>query len=306
MRTRTAVVLSIAGASLAVGGWLGRSRADAPRHAVPASRDGNLVVTLCDGETSAEVPGVRPGERLPRDRAQALSDGLMAEWRRKNPEARWDVAQALPVPQQPQTGAQPGGPAADQSQHGGGGPPQPGSAPPGQAQPGAAVQPGGKGAAEAPPDAAKRIEAPGTPGEKAAQGQTPAGAGGKPAAAQGPVQEGHTYGAFSERDLRIWQAETDKFVAEGNRIFHSAELVGGTIGVSCDMCHPDAANTHPETYPKFQVQFGRVALLRDMINWCIENPTRGKPLPDDDVRLRALEAYILAQRKGVPLEYGKH
>jgi len=30
------------------------------------------------------------------------------------------------------------------------------------------------------------------------------------------------------------------------------------------MCHPDAANTHPETYPKYQVQLQRVALLRDM------------------------------------------
>jgi hypothetical protein len=28
------------------------------------------------------------------------------------------------------------------------------------------------------------------------------------------------------------------------------------IAVSCDMCHPDAANTHPETYPKFQPQLG--------------------------------------------------
>ncbi|PTL76964.1 hypothetical protein DAT35_47355 [Vitiosangium sp. GDMCC 1.1324] len=72
------------------------------------------------------------------------------------------------------------------------------------------------------------------------------------------------------------------------------------------MCHPDAANTHPETYPKYQVQFGRVALLRDMINWCIENPVRGKPLADDDPKMRAMEAYIYAQRKGVPLEYGKH
>jgi hypothetical protein len=26
----------------------------------------------------------------------------------------------------------------------------------------------------------------------------------------------------------------------------------------------------------------------------------------NDERLRALEAYILAQRKGVPLDYGKH
>jgi hypothetical protein len=33
---------------------------------------------------------------------------------------------------------------------------------------------------------------------------------------------------------------------------------------------------------------------------------RGKPLHDDDPKLKALEAYILAQRKGVALEYGKH
>jgi len=133
--------------------------------------------------------------------------------------------------------------------------------------------------------------------------------GGAPPAAAPPaadVQGGQTYGAFSARDERIWQAETEKFVEEGRRVFHDAKAFGGTIGVSCDMCHPDGANTHPETYPKFQVQLGRVALLRDMINWCIQNPTRGKPLADDDPRLKAMEAYIIAQRKGAALEFGKH
>ncbi|MBN1488321.1 MAG: hypothetical protein JXA69_00260 [Phycisphaerae bacterium] len=78
------------------------------------------------------------------------------------------------------------------------------------------------------------------------------------------------------------------------------------MAVSCDMCHPDGSNTHPETYPKFQTQLGRVVLLRDMINWCIENPVRGKRFEPDDAKMRALEAYIYAQRKGTPLEYGKH
>jgi len=72
------------------------------------------------------------------------------------------------------------------------------------------------------------------------------------------------------------------------------------------MCHPNAANTHPETYPKYQVQLQRVALLRDMINWCIENPVKGKALPDDSRTMRALEAYIIAQRKGQKLDYGRH
>jgi thiosulfate dehydrogenase len=119
-------------------------------------------------------------------------------------------------------------------------------------------------------------------------------------------QQGDTYASFHDRDFKVWQAQTDAFVEEGNKIFHSAKLLGGTIGVSCDMCHPNAANTHPETYPKYQEQLQRVALLRDMINWCIENPVKGRTLSTDDPKLRALEAYILAQRKGVALAYGKH
>jgi len=119
-------------------------------------------------------------------------------------------------------------------------------------------------------------------------------------------QQGDTYASFHERDFKVWQAQTDAFVNYGNQVFHSAKLLGSTIGVSCDMCHPNAANTHPETYPKYQEQLQRVALLRDMIDWCIENPIKGKTLDPNDPKMRALEAYILAQRKGVALDYGKH
>lgn len=123
---------------------------------------------------------------------------------------------------------------------------------------------------------------------------------------QGGQGEGDTYGELTERDILIWAREVEKLVVEGSRIFHDAELLQGTVGVSCDMCHPHAANTHPETYPKFQAQMGRVALLRDMINWCIEQPVRGQRLDPDDERMRALEAYIYAQRRGHELDYGKH
>lgn len=116
---------------------------------------------------------------------------------------------------------------------------------------------------------------------------------------------GQTYGLITEQDVLLWKTETERAALAGSEVFHSGEQLGSTVGVSCDMCHPHAANTHPETYPKFQVQLGRVALLRDMINWCIEHPVRGKPLADSDPRMRALESYILAQRKGKALEYGK-
>jgi hypothetical protein len=117
---------------------------------------------------------------------------------------------------------------------------------------------------------------------------------------------GQTYGRITEQDVQLWKTETERVALAGSGVFHNAGELGSTIGVSCDMCHPHAANTHPETYPKFQAQLGRVALLRDMINWCIEHPVRGKALDADDPKLRAIEAYILAQRKGKPLNYGQH
>lgn len=117
--------------------------------------------------------------------------------------------------------------------------------------------------------------------------------------------QGATYSDISKRDVAIWEREAYKMAVEGSRVFHSDDELGSEIAVSCDMCHPDGANTHPETYPKFQVQLGRVALLRDMINWCIEHPVKGERLQPDSPKMRALEAYIYAQRKGTELNYGK-
>jgi cytochrome c553 len=113
-----------------------------------------------------------------------------------------------------------------------------------------------------------------------------------------------SFGEPTEREKKIWQAELDKVVAEGDRLFHSDEI--GTNGVACAMCHPHASNTHPETYPKFQAQLKKVAVLRDMANWCIENPLEGKPLAHDDARMIALEAYMLSRRAGTALGAGKH
>lgn len=123
--------------------------------------------------------------------------------------------------------------------------------------------------------------------------------------AEGTQGAGHSYGNVSEKDVTAWEREVLREVQQGARIFHDADLLSSETSVSCDMCHPDAAHTHPETYPKYQVQLGRVVHLRDMINWCIQQPIRGEVLDANDPRMRALEAYIYAQRKGVPLDYGR-
>jgi thiosulfate dehydrogenase len=119
-----------------------------------------------------------------------------------------------------------------------------------------------------------------------------------------PIQLVHGKAVHTEREKAIWKAELDKLVKEGDRLFHSDEI--GTNGVACAMCHPNASNTHPETYPKFQTQLKKVALLRDMVNWCIINPLEGKELADNDPKMRALEAYILNSRTGTAIAVGKH
>jgi len=109
---------------------------------------------------------------------------------------------------------------------------------------------------------------------------------------------------FTDTDLDRWQAEYMSVVDDGRALWGSPDL--GTNGVACGQCHPNAANTHPETYPKFQQQLGRVIALREMINWCLMNPLEGETLELDDPRMIALEAYISYERRGVPLDPGKH
>ncbi len=109
---------------------------------------------------------------------------------------------------------------------------------------------------------------------------------------------------FTDKDLQRWQAEYESVVTEGEKLFHGGLKNENTV--SCDQCHPNASNTHPETYPKFQKQLGKVAPLWEMINWCIMNPLESKALAAEDPRLIALQAYISHERRGVKLAPGKH
>ncbi|MCL4470652.1 MAG: cytochrome C [Gammaproteobacteria bacterium] len=109
---------------------------------------------------------------------------------------------------------------------------------------------------------------------------------------------------FTPADLNRWQEQYMKVVKDGRELWTSPTL--GTNGVACAQCHPNAANTHPETYPKFQKQLGKVAPLWEMVNWCIRNPLEGKALAADDYKMIALQAYITQERRGVKLEPGKH
>ena len=52
---------------------------------------------------------------------------------------------------------------------------------------------------------------------------------------------------FTEKEVQRWKQEFETVVKKGRELWTSGEL--GTNGVACAQCHPNAANTHPETYP---------------------------------------------------------
>jgi thiosulfate dehydrogenase len=99
----------------------------------------------------------------------------------------------------------------------------------------------------------------------------------------------------------------------GDLLFHgdaaTEKQMGVTLsktGMSCAMCHPWAADTHPYEFPKFSEQLGKFATLRDMINWCIEKPNQGVMVESDSDAMKALEAYHYWSTRGSKTDPGRH
>ena len=109
---------------------------------------------------------------------------------------------------------------------------------------------------------------------------------------------------FTDSDVEAWYQEYTTVVAAGRTAWTDPAL--GTNGVVCAQCHPNGANTHPETYPKYQKQLGKVAQMWEMVNWCIRNPLEGQDLAADDPRMTAMLAYIAHERRGVKIDAGQH
>ena len=102
-------------------------------------------------------------------------------------------------------------------------------------------------------------------------------------------------------------------VKKGDLLFHGDEATAKAMGVklttsamACAMCHPFASDTHPMSFPKFQVSMNQFATLRDMINWCIEKPNQGEKIDPESEAMKALEAYIYWSNTGSVLVPGKY
>jgi thiosulfate dehydrogenase len=113
--------------------------------------------------------------------------------------------------------------------------------------------------------------------------------------------------------LKLYEDVFMEQVRKGDLLFHgdgaTAKQMGvvlSTTGMACAMCHPMASDTHPQSYPKFQVETSKFAALRDMINWCIEKPNQGEKIDPESDAMKALEAYITWSNTGSVLVPGKH
>ena len=96
--------------------------------------------------------------------------------------------------------------------------------------------------------------------------------------------------------------ETTKAIKRGEALWSDRSL--GSNGQSCNMCHPDGSATHPETYPKFKQQYGRVVTAQEFINWCIVAALRGPRQEIGGEVLTALEAYQAYANRGETMEIG--
>ncbi|MGB9093824.1 MAG: hypothetical protein WCB93_06900 [Gallionella sp.] len=109
---------------------------------------------------------------------------------------------------------------------------------------------------------------------------------------------------YSKADLADMQKQLLESVNQGYELWHGSKATMSTNGLACGNCHPDAAGTNPQTFPKFQADLGRVAPVRDMINWCITVVQAGQALEVDGPDMIAMEAYAFNMHRGQKIDPG--
>jgi len=109
---------------------------------------------------------------------------------------------------------------------------------------------------------------------------------------------------YDKAELADMQKQLLESVNQGYELWHGSKATTTTLGLACGNCHPDAAGTNPQTFPKFQADLGKVAPLRDMINWCISVVQGGEALDIDGPDMIAMEAYAFNMHRGQKIELG--
>jgi thiosulfate dehydrogenase len=109
---------------------------------------------------------------------------------------------------------------------------------------------------------------------------------------------------FTPAQLADQEKKLLAVVDHGRDLWHGSRKDMTTNGLACGNCHPDAAGSNPQTFPKYQNDMGQVVALRDMINWCITGPLAGKEIDPDGTDMIAMEAYATYLYRGVTITPG--
>lgn len=80
-----------------------------------------------------------------------------------------------------------------------------------------------------------------------------------------------------------------------NKLWSDTAL--GKSGLSCASCHAGGADLKKEPYPKYIKMTGDIVTMDQMINFCMTNPMKAKPLAWNSQEMTALGAYITANSK---------
>lgn len=86
-----------------------------------------------------------------------------------------------------------------------------------------------------------------------------------------------------------------KLMELSEKLWNDAKL--GTAGVSCSTCHPDGKGLKKAPYPKYVAMPDDIVTLDQMINFCMLNPMKGKPLAWNSVEMTALASYVQSHSK---------
>jgi len=80
----------------------------------------------------------------------------------------------------------------------------------------------------------------------------------------------------------------------GQQLFESPTLGGGTSGKTCLTCHEHGRDLSPETLGRKQylVMDNPVGSLAGVINFCIEVALRGQAIPENGKEMNDLIAYL--------------
>ena len=89
--------------------------------------------------------------------------------------------------------------------------------------------------------------------------------------------------------------DSAKLLQMGEKLWNDTKL--GTSGTACATCHPGGKGLKTAPFPKYLKMPNDILTLDQMINFCMKNPMKGKPLLWNSPEITALASYVQANAK---------